>query len=148
MGEHRAGLGFPRAKPASQSGLAHSKPPHHSHRRAFSTTFNPQSIHIFQRPQHRSCHPSATMAVDRTPTEAKPARSGIARGLNRGHVVTPRAVPKRVSKSKGHLSKRTAFVREIVKEVAGYVSPHSLSLIWMSGCSRMRVIRDETCEPS
>lgn len=27
----------------------------------------------------------------------------------------------RISRTKGHLSKRTAFVREIVKEVAGYV---------------------------
>jgi hypothetical protein len=26
-----------------------------------------------------------------------------------------------VSRTKGHLSKRTAFVREIVKEVSGYV---------------------------
>lgn len=28
----------------------------------------------------------------------------------------------RVSRTKGHLSKRTAFVREVVKEVAGYVT--------------------------
>ena len=34
---------------------------------------------------------------------------------------TPRVVKPRVSKTKGHLSKRTAFVREVVKEVAGYV---------------------------
>lgn len=27
----------------------------------------------------------------------------------------------RVSRTKGHLSKKTAFVREIVKEVSGYV---------------------------
>ena len=27
----------------------------------------------------------------------------------------------RVSRTKGHLSKRTAFVRDIVKEVAGYI---------------------------
>lgn len=30
----------------------------------------------------------------------------------------------RISRTKGHLSKRTAFVREIVKEVAGYVFLH------------------------
>lgn len=32
---------------------------------------------------------------------------------------TPRVVKPRVSRTKGHLSKRTAFVREVVKEVAG-----------------------------
>lgn len=35
--------------------------------------------------------------------------------------VTPRDAKPRISRTKGHLSKRTAFVREIVKEVAGYV---------------------------
>jgi len=35
--------------------------------------------------------------------------------------VTPRQPAPRVSRTKGHLSKRTAFVRDIVKEVAGYV---------------------------
>ncbi|THY85267.1 hypothetical protein D6C95_07932 [Aureobasidium pullulans] len=33
--------------------------------------------------------------------------------------VTPRQPAPRVSRTKGHLSKRTAFVRDIVKEVAG-----------------------------
>jgi len=35
--------------------------------------------------------------------------------------VTPRQPAARVSRTKGHLSKRTAFVRDVVKEVAGYV---------------------------
>ena len=35
--------------------------------------------------------------------------------------VTPRESKPRISRTKGHLSKRTAFVREIVKEVSGYV---------------------------
>lgn len=77
-------------------------------------------------------------------------RSGIAIGLNKGHVsppilqlepwlgvtshvrgnsidshleqkTTPRESKPRISRTKGHLSKRTAFVREIVKEVSGYV---------------------------
>ena len=76
-------------------------------------------------------------------------KSGLARGLNSGHVslhfptagkcltwrnldirltgdsteqkVTPRESKPRISRTKGHLSKRTAFVREIVKEVSGYV---------------------------
>lgn len=34
---------------------------------------------------------------------------------------TPREFKPRISRTKGHLSKRTAFVREIVKEVSGYV---------------------------
>ena len=75
-------------------------------------------------------------------------RSGIAVGLNKGHVsrllmlhssvthlrlvglgaceltdlldqkTSPRE-SSRISRTKGHLSKRTAFVREIVKEVSG-----------------------------
>ncbi|CAD0111913.1 unnamed protein product [Aureobasidium uvarum] len=43
------------------------------------------------------------------PKEVK-QKSGLARGLNAGH---PAA---RVSRTKGHLSKRTAFVRDVVKE--------------------------------
>ena len=46
-------------------------------------------------------------------------RSGIAIGLNKGHKTTPRELKPRVSRMTGRLSKRTAFVREIVKEVAG-----------------------------
>jgi hypothetical protein len=38
--------------------------------------------------------------------------------------VTPRQSKPRVSRTKGHLSKRTAFVRDIVKEVSGYAFPH------------------------
>ncbi|KAI9848692.1 MAG: 60S ribosomal protein L36 [Sclerophora amabilis] len=46
-------------------------------------------------------------------------RSGIAIGLNKGHKTTPREVKPRISRTKGRLSKKTAFVREIVKEVSG-----------------------------
>ncbi|KAI6795540.1 hypothetical protein KC332_g16657, partial [Hortaea werneckii] len=52
------------------------------------------------------------------PQEVK-QRSGIAVGLNAGHKVTPRQPKPRVSRMKGHLSKRTAFVRDVVKEVSG-----------------------------
>ena len=38
--------------------------------------------------------------------------------------VTPRQSKPRVSRTKGHLSKRTAFVRDIVKEVSGYACFH------------------------
>ena len=39
----------------------------------------------------------------------------------RSQKVTPRQPKQRVSRTKGHLSKRTAFVRDVVKEVSGYV---------------------------
>ncbi|KAH7223302.1 ribosomal protein L36e-domain-containing protein [Fusarium oxysporum] len=59
---------------------------------------------------------------------AETARSGLAVGLNKGHKTTPRVVKPRVSRTKGHLSKRTAFVREVVKEVAG-LAPYERRVI-------------------
>jgi large subunit ribosomal protein L36e len=45
---------------------------------------------------------------------------GLAYGLNKGYnKLTARDPKAKISRRKGHLSKRTAFVREIVKEVAG-----------------------------
>merc|ERR1711988_2045121 len=64
------------------------------------------------------------------PQEVK-QRSGIAVGLNAGHKVTPRQPKPRVSRMKGHLSKRTAFVRDVVKEVSGLAPYERLS----SNCS-------------
>ncbi|CAL8576999.1 ribosomal protein L36 [Xanthoria parietina] len=55
-------------------------------------------------------------------------RSGIAIGLNKGHKTTPREFKPRISRSKGHLSKRTAFVREVVKEVSG-LAPYERRVI-------------------
>jgi len=55
-------------------------------------------------------------------------RSGIAVGLNSGHKTTLRERKARISRSKGHLSKRTAFVREIVKEVSG-LAPYERRVI-------------------
>ncbi|KAK2753600.1 60S ribosomal protein L36 [Arachnomyces sp. PD_36] len=46
-------------------------------------------------------------------------RSGLIVGLNKGHKTTPNEPKPRISRTKGHLSRRTAFVRDIVKEVAG-----------------------------
>ncbi|EED15275.1 60S ribosomal protein L36 [Talaromyces stipitatus ATCC 10500] len=46
-------------------------------------------------------------------------RSGLIVGLNKGHKTTPIETKARISRSKGRISNRTAFVREIVKEVAG-----------------------------
>ncbi|EGP86191.1 unnamed protein product [Zymoseptoria tritici ST99CH_1A5] len=55
-------------------------------------------------------------------------KSGIIAGLNAGHKVTPRQSKPRVSRMKGHLSKRTAFVRDVVKEVAG-LAPYERRVI-------------------
>ncbi|KAI9208399.1 ribosomal protein L36e [Polychytrium aggregatum] len=48
------------------------------------------------------------------------AKSGIAVGLNKGHITTERAPRTKVSNQKGRLSKRTKFVRELVREVVGF----------------------------
>ncbi|GBF93423.1 60S ribosomal protein L36-like [Raphidocelis subcapitata] len=46
-------------------------------------------------------------------------KSGLATGLNKGHVVTPRTAPQRPSRRKGYLSTRVKKVRDIIREVAG-----------------------------
>ncbi|KAI9317663.1 50S ribosomal protein L36e [Dichotomocladium elegans] len=48
------------------------------------------------------------------------SKSGIAVGLNKGHITTVRELKQKPSYRKGALSKRTAFVRNIVREVAGF----------------------------
>merc|ERR1711915_616303 len=55
----------------------------------------------------------ATMA----PAQAK---SGLFVGINRGHVVTRRELAPRPSANKGKRSKRTDFVRKLIREVAGF----------------------------
>ncbi|KAI9884733.1 MAG: 60S ribosomal protein L36 [Watsoniomyces obsoletus] len=57
-----------------------------------------------------------------------PEKSGLAVGLNKGHKTTRRDLKPRISRSKGRLSKRTAFVREIVKEVSG-LAPYERRVI-------------------
>ncbi|KAK9480540.1 ribosomal protein L36e [Lipomyces japonicus] len=49
------------------------------------------------------------------PTE----KTGLIVGLNKGHKVTAREPKARISRSKGKLSKRSAFVRELIREVSG-----------------------------
>lgn len=53
---------------------------------------------------------------------------GIAIGLNKGHVVTAKEVSPKISYKKGTLSKRTAFVRSLVREVGG-LAPYERRLI-------------------
>ncbi|KAJ3179230.1 60S ribosomal protein L36 [Gaertneriomyces sp. JEL0708] len=47
-------------------------------------------------------------------------KSGIAVGTNKGHVTTRRELKAKPVNKKGVLSKRTKFVRDLVREVAGY----------------------------
>ncbi|RMJ28054.1 60S ribosomal protein L36 [Aspergillus sp. HF37] len=56
-------------------------------------------------------------------------RSGIAAGLNKGHKTTPLNTPKnRISRTKGRSTRRTSFVRDIVREVAG-LAPYERRII-------------------
>jgi len=50
-------------------------------------------------------------------------KSGIAAGLNKGHIVTKRAVKPKPSQRKGTLGKRVSFVRTLIREVVGF-SPY------------------------
>merc|ERR1712080_464631 len=58
----------------------------------------------------------------------KMVKSGIAAGLNKGHKVSPKEVKPKISYRKGASSKRTTFVRSIVKEVSG-LAPYERRLI-------------------
>ncbi|DBB14216.1 hypothetical protein WJX82_011626 [Trebouxia sp. C0006] len=46
-------------------------------------------------------------------------KTGLAAGLNKGHVVTKRDKKVKPSHSKGKLGKRTRLIREVVRDVAG-----------------------------
>jgi len=61
------------------------------------------------------------------PKEVK-QKSGLVIGLNRGHKVTPYQPKPRISRSKGRISRRTKFVREIVREVSG-LAPYERRVI-------------------
>ncbi|CDK28340.1 unnamed protein product [Kuraishia capsulata CBS 1993] len=52
----------------------------------------------------------------------------IAAGVNKGHKVTAKEVAPKISYRKGALSKRTAFVRDIVREVSG-LAPYERRVI-------------------
>ncbi|KAI8892004.1 ribosomal protein L36e [Globomyces pollinis-pini] len=47
-------------------------------------------------------------------------KTGIAAGLNKGHVTTLRELKPKPSNKKGVLSKHTKFVRDLVREVVGF----------------------------
>ncbi|KAJ3680803.1 hypothetical protein LUZ60_015292 [Juncus effusus] len=46
--------------------------------------------------------------------------TGLFVGLNKGHIVTKRECPVRPSGRKGLTSKRSHFVKNLIREVAGY----------------------------
>ncbi|KAL8166480.1 hypothetical protein V2J09_007979 [Rumex salicifolius] len=50
----------------------------------------------------------------------KPPSSGLIVGLNKGHIVTRKELPARPSDRKGKTSKRIHFVRNLIREVAGF----------------------------
>jgi len=58
------------------------------------------------------------------------ARTGIAKGLNKGHITTQIARKPRPSNRKGHLGKRVSLCREIAREVAG-LSPYERRILDM-----------------
>ncbi|KAL2124537.1 hypothetical protein VTJ04DRAFT_902 [Mycothermus thermophilus] len=58
----------------------------------------------------------------------KAEKTGLAVGLNKGHKTTPRVTKPQPSRRKGKLSKRTQFVRGIVREVAG-LAPYERRVI-------------------
>ncbi|KAJ5673828.1 60S ribosomal protein L36 [Penicillium macrosclerotiorum] len=56
-------------------------------------------------------------------------RTGIVVGTNKGHKTTPLNTPKtKISRTKGQSSRRTAFVREIAREVVG-LAPYERRVI-------------------
>ncbi|EMR11641.1 hypothetical protein PNEG_00080 [Pneumocystis murina B123] len=58
----------------------------------------------------------------------KEERTGLAVGLNRGYKTTFRQPPPRISHRKGCLSKRVSFIRNIIREVAGF-APYERRII-------------------
>ncbi|KAH9299588.1 hypothetical protein KI387_031270, partial [Taxus chinensis] len=48
------------------------------------------------------------------------AKGGLFVGTNKGHVVTKRELAPRPSANKGKRSKRSVFVRQMIREVAGF----------------------------
>ncbi|OIW06614.1 hypothetical protein TanjilG_04008 [Lupinus angustifolius] len=50
----------------------------------------------------------------------KQPSTGLFVGLNKGHIVTKRELPPRPSDRKGKTSKRVVFVKNLIREVAGF----------------------------
>ncbi|KAI1964959.1 ribosomal protein L36 [Ophidiomyces ophidiicola] len=77
-------------------------------------------------------------------------RSGLIVGLNKGRKTTAVERRPRISRRKGALSRRTAFVREIVKEVSG-LAPYErrvIELLRNSQDKRARKLAKKRVSPS
>ncbi|URE46417.1 60S ribosomal protein L36 [Musa troglodytarum] len=73
--------------------------------------------------RHQGSSAAGRVCSDRWYTEAMAPpqpNSGLFVGLNKGHIVTKRELPPRPSSRKGKTSKRVHFVRNIIREVAGF----------------------------
>ena len=68
-------------------------------------------------------------SILRDDSEGNTPADGILRILVIANGLTPREPKIKISRRKGHLSKRTQFVRDIVKEVAGWVTHNLLRRI-------------------
>uniref|UniRef100_A0A0E0PNJ4 60S ribosomal protein L36 n=1 Tax=Oryza rufipogon TaxID=4529 RepID=A0A0E0PNJ4_ORYRU len=55
-----------------------------------------------------------------SPMAPSQPKSGLFVGINKGHVVTKRELPPRPSDRKGKSTKRVTFVRNLIREVAGF----------------------------
>lgn len=62
---------------------------------------------------------SGGMILDDLCTPKQP-NTGLFVGLNKGHIVTKKELPPRPSDRKGKTSKRVHFVRNLIREVAGF----------------------------
>uniref|UniRef100_A0A6T8X326 60S ribosomal protein L36 n=1 Tax=Pyrodinium bahamense TaxID=73915 RepID=A0A6T8X326_9DINO len=60
--------------------------------------------------------------------QAKPERTGLAAGLNKGFIVTRRELPPKPSHYKGRISERKKLIREVIREVAGF-APYERRMI-------------------
>eukprot|EP00747_Dinoflagellata_sp_TGD_P185195 gnl/TRDRNA2_/TRDRNA2_41614_c0_seq1.p3 gnl/TRDRNA2_/TRDRNA2_41614_c0~~gnl/TRDRNA2_/TRDRNA2_41614_c0_seq1.p3 ORF type:complete len:132 (-),score=38.80 gnl/TRDRNA2_/TRDRNA2_41614_c0_seq1:63-407(-) len=58
----------------------------------------------------------------------KPTASGLACGMNKGFIVTRKALPKKPAYRKGRVSERNKLVREVVREVSGF-APYERRMI-------------------
>ncbi|KAI4384774.1 hypothetical protein MLD38_002880 [Melastoma candidum] len=65
---------------------------------------------------YKTCH-IVKFEADMAP---KPPSTGLFVGLNKGHIVTRKELPPRPSDRKGKTSKRVHFVRNLIREVAGF----------------------------
>ncbi|PKX93061.1 60S ribosomal eL36 domain-containing protein [Aspergillus novofumigatus IBT 16806] len=112
--------------------LSPNRSPTHQRGRPTKTLQTPSRFYPHRRPSTRQL-PSSNHRRRQTPVttvEMAQERSGIVVGLNKGHVQNhPLNTPKtRVSRTKGQSSRRTAFVRDIAREVVG-LAPYERRII-------------------